>query len=775
MAADPDLIHSKWPAKWITCPGIDPRSPVVCHFRKTLSLGAVPTRFVVHVSADNRFSLCVNGVRVGEGPARGDLDHWRYETFDLSGLLRVGANVIAATVWNCGTLAPMAQVSDQTAFLVQGDGATESAADTDGSWEVEQEKGQRFVAVRSSDVPNYYAASPSESLDAAAYDWEWNTAGSQGTWQPAVPVGAGEPGRFADAYPMGTGSGLNRWQLVQDELPQMAYEAVPIGTIVGGTGSVGSFPATLAPHSAASILIDRGTMTTAFPVITVGGGKGSTLKVTYAEALVDSAGKKGNRNEVAHRRILGLNDTFLPDGAERTWSTLWWRAWRYLQVDIRTGAEPLEIRSVGARYSGFPFEERASFKASDPTLEKIWETGTRTARMNAHETYMDCPYWEQLQYVADTRIQALLSYLDFGDDRLARQALDAYDSSRMPEGLTESRYPAGVRQVIPTFSLLWIGMLHDYWLYRPDGGRLKDWVPHTRGVIAWYASHQRRDGLQGIMPWWNYGDWTKDFDFGVPPQDADGGSALLSLNYMAALRDGADLEAYVGNAAIADDYRRRADRIAKAVRDLCGSPGGVLADTPAHAHFSEQTNAMGVLLDVVPREQQEFVLGQVLANEERLPAQGAAMSDASIYFRFYVARAMEHAGLSGRYLDSLGPWRQMLDLGLTTWAETAEPTRSDDHAWSAHPNYDLLTLVAGIRPASPGFATVLISPNPGPLTSLSAAMPHPLGTIGVNYRKTGDAWTFDVSLPQGVTGTFQWDGKATPLSPGPNTVDFVRR
>jgi alpha-L-rhamnosidase len=775
MGADPDLLHSKWPAKWITCPGIDPRSPVVCHFRKTLSLGAVPARYVIHVSADNRFSLFVNGVRVGEGPARGDLDHWRYETFDLSGLLRVGANVIGATVWNCGTLAPMAQMSDQTAFVVQGDGTTEADADTDGSWEVEQEKGQRFVAVRSSDVPNYYAASPSESLDAAVYDWSWNTADSRGTWQSAVAVGAGEPGRFADAYPMGTGSGLNRWQLVRDELPQMAYEEVPIGTIVGGTGSIGSFPATIAPNTVASILIDRGTMTTAFPVIAVGGGKGSTLKVTYAEALVDSAGKKGNRNEVAHRRILGLNDTFLPDGAEHTWSTLWWRAWRYLQVDIRTGDEPLEIKSVGARYSGFPFEERASFKASDPTLAKIWETGTRTARMNAHETYMDCPYWEQLQYIGDTRIQALLSYVEFGDDRLARQALDAYDSSRMPEGLTESRYPAGVRQVIPTFSLLWIGMLHDYWLYRPDAGRLKDWVPHTRGVIAWYASHQRGDGLQGMMPWWNYGDWTKDFDFGVPPQDADGGSALLSLNYMAALRDGADLEAYIGNAAIADDYRRRADRIAKAVLDLCGTQGGVLADTPAHAHFSEQTNAMGVLLDVVPRDQQEFVLGQVLANEEGHRAQGAAMSDASIYFRFYVARAMDHAGLSGRYLGSLGPWRQMLDLGLTTWAETAEPTRSDDHAWSAHPNYDLLTLVAGIRPASAGFATVLIAPNPGSLTSLSATMPHPMGTIAVNYRKTGDAWTFDVSLPQGVTGTLQWDGRATPLSPGTNTVDFVRR
>jgi alpha-L-rhamnosidase len=61
--------------------------------------------------------------------------------------------------------------------------------------------------------------------------------------------------------------------------------------------------------------------------------------------------------------------------------------------------------------------------------------------MNAHETYSDCPYWEQLQYLGDTRIQALISYVDFGDDRLARQALDAYDKSRIADGLTQSRYP----------------------------------------------------------------------------------------------------------------------------------------------------------------------------------------------------------------------------------------------------------------------------------------------------------------------------------------------
>ena len=41
-----------------------------------------------------------------------------------------------------------------------------------------------------------------------------------------------------------------------------------------------------------------------------------------------------------------------------------------------------------------------------------------------------------------------------------------------------------------------------------------------------------------------------------------------------------------------------------------------------------------------------------------------------------LARAMVHAGLGDRYLDTLGPWKEMLSEGLTTWAEMPPPSRS---------------------------------------------------------------------------------------------------
>ena len=82
-----------------------------------------------------------------------------------------------------------------------------------------------------------------------------------------------------------------------------------------------------------------------------------------------------------------------------------------------------------ANFTAYPFEERARFPSPDPDLAKIWEVSRRTARFDAHETYMDTPYYEQLQYLGDTRIQALISYAVAGDDRLARQAIEAFDHS----------------------------------------------------------------------------------------------------------------------------------------------------------------------------------------------------------------------------------------------------------------------------------------------------------------------------------------------------------
>jgi hypothetical protein len=778
LSEETTLSVRKWTASWIACPDAPVRDAGVFHFRKLLTLESVPTHFIVHVSADNQFLLYVNQQRVGTGPARGDLAHWRFETYDLAPLLHVGTNVVAATVWSFGEHSAIAQMGDRAGFLLQGETTSEQAADTNDSWEAEQEKGITVTAVSGLPPNTYFAAEPAERIDGGTFDWFWNVDVSDGAnshWKKAVPIGK--------ATSRGQSFPSTNWELVPDALPHMATELAPVGRVVRASGITvpSQFPEQsflVPPHAHASILIDTAHLTTAYPELSVMGGAGSTIRVTYAEALYDDKGNKGNRNEIAGKHIVGLSDEFLADGPARTFVPLTWKTWRFLQLDITTANEALQIDRLRSWFTAFPFEQRGRFDSDDSTLAPIWEIGWRTARLDAHDTYMDTPYWERLQYVGDTRIQALISYTVAGDDRLARQAIEAINDSRIPDGITQSRYPSSLPQYIPTFSLLWIGMVHDFWMYRNDPDFVRAQLAGTRTVLDWFLRYQRDDGLLRRLPWWVFVDWSEDFQAGEPAQDADGGSSIITLQFIEALRYASELENIYGHRARAEMYRQAAERASEGIRKLCWNEKyGLLADTPAQKHFSQHANILGIWLDLIPQAQQQSVLAKILSGSTArfkrdtvLPT----MSQATYYFRFYLARALQHAGMGQEYLSMLQPWRDMLALGLTTWAEQPEPTRSDSHAWSAHPNFDLLTIVAGIRPGSAGFHTVTIEPNLGVLKHVSATMAHPSGEIKVEYKSKSGAVDATVSLPPGLSGTLVWQGRDYPLHEGAQSFGLPR-
>lgn len=768
----PEALRGLWKAQWITSPSAPLRDSVVLHFRKLFDIPQSPEHFVVHVSADAQFVLFINQQEIGRGPARSDLAHWRYETYDLAKFLHAGKNEISATVWNFGVV-PLAQITDKTGFALQGDTSSEEIVNTDNSWEVEEEKGIQTLPTPPDIEKSYYVAEPAEHIDASLFDWSWNNvASSHGQWQKPVAMG------FASLR--GAVLQNNNWQLVPDPLPPMQLEATPAGRVVRTIGiqlpaGFPGSPLEIPAHAKVTLLLDQAHLITAYPELTVTGGAQSTIRVTYAEALFDSRGQKGNRNEIADKKIVGIFDEFLPDGAqERRFMPLVWRTWRYLQLDFSTADQPLHVDNLRCWFTAFPFEERARFSSDDPSLSPIWEIGWRTARLDAHDTYMDTPYYERMQYIGDTRIQALISYVVAQDDRLARQAIQAFNDSRVPDGLTRSRYPSSVTQMIPTFSLLWIGMLHDFWMYRGDDEFVKEQIAGTRTVMDWFLDKQRPDGLLGKVPWWPFVDWGKDFAFGMPPQDVNGGSSPITLQYIEALRYAAELESLFGDRIRAQRYRRAESRAAAAIRKLCWNDSyGLIADTPAQKHYSQHANILGVWLDVIPVEKQKDVLTKILSTSDPgFTTSGSVpeMTIATYYFRFYLARALDHAGLGDRYLDLLKPWRDMVAMGLTTWAEQPEPTRSDAHAWSAHPNFDFLTIIAGIRPKTPGFSSVTIEPHLGHLSNVVSAVPTPRGTIDASFRSSPTGVDAEIALPPNMTGDFVWKGKAIVLHAGHQQV-----
>jgi hypothetical protein len=766
------------PASWIAPAAIPGDSSIVFHARRTFDLPAKPDRFVVHVSADNRYRLYVNGEEVASGPQRSDVMHWRYETVDLAPKLRAGRNVIAALVWNWGATHPVAQHSYRTGFLLQGDGEREAAiANSGAGWKLRVDSAYKFVPV-GGDVRGYYAAAPGESVDGARYPWGWEKADYDDTAWLTVSApgrGGGPPGGLVGRLQLRgvpTGGDVVGWQLTPRDIPAMEEAPFRFARVRRSEGVSanddlvrGGGDLVIPPHTKASVLLDQAHTTNAYPVLETSGGAGSMVTLTYAEALIDAKGQKGNRNDIEGRTIRGVRDVFRPDGGQRRrFQTLYWRSYRYVQMDVETADAALHVNDLHGIFTAYPFRERGRFASDLPWIHDVWAMNWNGARLGAHETYMDTPYYEQLQYVGDTRVQALISLYVAGDDRLMRQAIEHFDASRLPEGITTSRYPSELTQLIPPFSLIYVAMVHDYRMHRSDAAFVRERLAGIRGILDWYARCVDSTGMLGPMPYWNYVDWSPRWPRGVPPGANDGHSATISLLYAYALQHAADLEADVGVPGLGRSYRARSDSIIRATRSRAWDAGRRLfRDSPESAAYSQHTNVLGLLSGAVPAAERRALLERVLSD--------TTLAKATYYFGFYVFEALRVAGLSDRYVEQLAPWRQMLELGLTSTPENPEPTRSDTHAWAAHPNYGLLTTVLGVRPSSPGFKTVRIAPALGPLQRAEGRIPHPLGDIEVALERVGaDGVRGVVTLPAGLSGTFEWGGKRIPIRAGRQEV-----
>ncbi|HEY7234039.1 MAG TPA: family 78 glycoside hydrolase catalytic domain, partial [Gemmatimonadaceae bacterium] len=503
-------------ASWIAPAGVRGDSSIVFHARRTLELPAKPDRFVVHVSADNRYRLYVNGEEVASGPQRSDVMHWRYETVDLAPKLHAGRNVIAALVWTWGATHPLAQHSYRTGFLLQGDSEREAAIVNSGpGWKLRVDSAYSFRSANN-DVRGYYAAAPSELLDGRLYPWGWESAEyNDSAWVTVAAPSGGGRGAPRGAVVLGrlqlrgvpNGGEASGWQLTPRNIPAMEETPVRFARVrrAGGAQANDDFvrggrDVVIPPNTKASVLLDQGHTTNAYPVLEVSGGAGSTVTLTYAEALVDANGQKGNRNDIDGKTIRGVHDVFRPDGGQRRrFRTLYWRSYRYVQLDVETADDALQVHDLHAIFTAYPFQERGRFASDQPWIDDVWKMNWNGARLGAYETYMDTPYYEQLQYIGDTRVQALISLYVAGDDRLMRQAIEHFDASRLPEGITQSRYPSEVMQLIPPFSLIYVAMVHDYHMHRNDVPFVRERLAGIRGILDWYARRIDSTGMLGPM------------------------------------------------------------------------------------------------------------------------------------------------------------------------------------------------------------------------------------------------------------------------------------
>ena len=781
------VLKEPWKAQWITVSGNSTvnqwnaaytnslKEYGVYKFRKNIELAAKPATFIVHVSGDNRYKLFVNGYLVSLGPARGDLYFWNFETVDIAMFLKAGKNTIAALVWNDGRLKPEAQISYVTGFILQGNTAAEEILNTNDSWKVIRDSSYSPLEPQ---VPGYYVAGPGElvQMKENVKGW-WQTDYNDSNWKKATTIGNG---LTKDAARDSRG-----WMLVPSALPPMELTTQRLATLRKAEGVTvpAGFPllntaVTIPANTTATLLLDQGFLTNAYPTLLFSRGNDAGISLSYAEALyiprneqLKTGGGKGNRNEVEGKIFIGKMDSIISDGTDiQQFTSLWWRTYRYIQLRITTKDEPLVINDIYGTFTGYPFVKKSSFETGDSTTDKILEIGWRTARLCAFETYMDCPYYEQLQYIGDARIQALVTLYNSNDDRLVRNALTLMDHSRIAEGITLSRYPTDLHQQIPTFSLWWIGMLHDYWMYRPDANFIKDKLPGERQVIHFFQQYQQPDGSLKDVPYWLFTDWLDDqkgWDYGEAPKGKAGYSAVLDLQLMWTYQLAAEMETAIGFMDIAKSYQAKAAQLKQTIQKRYWDKSKQLyADTEDKDLFSQHANSLAILAGMVSGKEVAALGGKLLSDPILAPA--------SIYFKYYLHQALIKAGRGNDYDSWLGKWKENIAMGMTTWAEMSDVsgTRSDCHAWGSSPNIEFFRTILGIDSEAPGFAKVKIAPHLGELTNVHGSMPHPNGMIEASYKYEAGKWNIEISLPVKTYGSFLWKGSSYPLKPGKNNFHF---
>lgn len=761
-------------AAWIWAAGVGDDEKLVVEFRNAFEV-AEPTEVVVHVTADQRYELHLDGALISLGPDRGDVGHWSFASYRLR--LPAGPHTLTATVAWIGEGACHAQISHRGGFLFAAEGPLSSKLNTGtGNWQARSVEGWSF---RPGPMPD--SVGQQQTIDG-------RKRGSGKDLKLTVvspPIESNPFGGMRDG-----------WRLYPSPLPDQALRTFHLGRVravaEGDTAepfvvrkpycesasrdkwqglASGEKDVVVPPEFTVRVLFDLGDYRTAYPRMTLAGGKDASARVDWAESLyeLEANGRvgrfKGSRDEVVNKAFQGFGDTFISGGGEESFRTWWWRPGRYVLLTVRTASEPLTIKRFDLLESRYPLEDEGRFTSPDARLDRTQGLMVRGMQVCAHETYMDCPYYEQLMYVGDTRLELLTTYVMTPDTRLPKRAIELFDWSMYRWGMAAEHYPGRGGQLSPTFALIWVGMVRDFAYWRDDPKWVRERLPALRGTIDRFVVRLEDDGLLGPLPGWPFVDWVNGWIIGIPPGGKDGKSSIVNLHLVQALLDAADVEEAYGEAALAERDRQWAKRLGQTIVDRFWVPErNLLADDDSHTGFSEHAQCLAILSGVLSAEQEEQCLEAMLSAPD--------LRRCTIYFSFYLFEALARHGRGDEIVKRWDLWKDLDELGLKTPIESPEPTRSDCHAWGSHPLFHARASLFGIRPASPGFASVVIAPAPGGLDEMSVRMPHPQGTITgeLHFDHATGACSGTITLPDSVTGEFRWRGQTVPLSPGRPTA-----
>lgn len=758
-------------AKWLGFP-----KNTAQRFRCDFNVDENQEDLIIDLSADNRFILKIDGKEIGRGPHRGFLHYWQFSSYRLTGL-KPGTHRVEATVWHLES-SPLAQImSERGAFALRASGNYDKQLTTGkGKWQIAQ-----LTSVKEETLPsnsgtfgvgkNYVATGtsaefetpPETAFKEAKFIVQNSIPGANyyGCHQakeyytspsplPEMMHCAKTPGRVKAA----------RNEYYKDDVPYVAADAShPF--VASANQLIAGKPVTVPASTTVRFIWDLGNYFCAYPYLKLSGGKGSEIRWGWTEALFDKKWQKHGRNDFIDLSALCMfADRFFADGRKNAeFSTYWWRCGKWCQVEIKTAGEPLVIEEMKIFETRYPMKRESSFASNDDSLDSIINICARAIEMCSHEMFFDCPFYEQQMYGGDSRTQFLTISTITRDDRNIRQALRLFDESRRSNGLPGMNTPTRGKQDSVTYALIYPLMLADYLKWHDNRDFLAARLGGMRQLLSTVELFEDSDGVLGSLPGWSFVDWRGGVLHRVCGLSQKPHFAAADFSYLMALRAAAELESAFGNDLLAKHWTTKAEKLIAAMKKLYwNDERGMFADGDDHTSYSEHVQCLALLGNAVTGKDAEKLYAKLISEPDILRT--------TVYFSYYLFETHAKFGRTDLFLKALDLWKSYVKIGAATTLEQPVPSRSDCHAWGAHPIHHLHASVLGIRPAAPFFKKVRIAPQPDQLKFIKAQTPHPKGMIKCDLKFEGDKISGKITLPEGVEGELVWKGKTLPIASG---------
>lgn len=711
------LTSGEWRAGWIAVPDARLTSGPMPLFRKELTLPEGIRRAVLHVAGLGFYELRLNGQRVGDREFAPGWTNYRasvlYDTYDVTALLRGGANAIGVMLGNGffnvvgGRYAKYTGSFGRPKLRLQlhvalADGSTQVIG-SDNSW-------------KTAPGPiTFSCVFGGEDYDARLEQRGWDSAGfDDSAWRRAAA--ADQHTGVMRAHTAPPIRVMERFQTVSVKEPKPGVRVYDLGQNMAGR-----------------------------PRLRVSGAAGTSVKLIPGE-LLDQDGTVTQRSSGGP---MWYTYTLAGGGREEWAPRFTYYGFRYVQVETTAAVE-----SVAGEFIHADAPRVGAFESSSELFNRIHKLVDMAVRSNLQSVLTDCPHREKLGWLEVAHLMGPSLMFNYDLRGFYTKIMHDMEESQTASGLVPDIAPefvvfqGGFRDSPEWGSAaIQIPRLLDEW-YGDSATRRRFWPLMTR-----YAEYLEAMTSDGVLSH-GLGDW---YDIGP---GAPGASKLTPKGITATAFLYANLDALAraasgsGRPEEAGRWRERA-----AAARLAFNRAFFHAGEGTYGSGSQTAQAMPLVLGLVDPAARPKVLANLVADVEK---RGWQQTAGDVGYRFMI-RALTDGNRSdvlARINSRTEPpsYGAQLAAGATTLTEAwdANPRSSQNHCMLGHVEEWFYSGLGGIRvdSAAPGFRRFDLRPEPvGGLSWVKVSYDSVRGPIVSDWKIAAGRFAWNVRIPPGAEAT----------------------